>query len=184
MQEFSWHPSQEPKPAYLVVLQNPFAAGVKMKEKYEVKGVLTSDRYDRNLIQRSRLRLGSVAPLLHRQLQEDVSFLEARGRVEYSLLLGVASSSEAEQAAALSVGLRTVAADDTEGDEVVFMGLAEIFQEYAKGRPATRPALSFALHACPLRQALPGLSCAADSVKQDLKPAYVVVNFETRSQQA
>jgi len=143
---------KEPKPAYLVVLQNPFAAGVKMKEKYEVKGVLTSDRYvsredrekgarllkDRNLIQRSRLRLGSVAPLLHRQLQEDVSFLEARGRVEYSLLLGVASSSEAEQAAALSVGLRTVAADDTEGEEVVFMGLAEIFQEYAKGRPATR----------------------------------------------
>ncbi|CAE7025913.1 PIP5K1B, partial [Symbiodinium sp. CCMP2456] len=143
---------KEPKPAYLVVLQNPFAAGVKMKEKYEVKGVLTSDRYvsredrekgarllkDRNLIQRSRLRLGRVSPLLHRQLQEDVSFLEARGRVEYSLLLGVASSSEAEQAAALTVGLRTVAADDTEGDEVVFMGLAEIFQEYASGRPAAR----------------------------------------------
>lgn len=143
---------KEPKPAYLVVIQNPFAAGVKMKEKYEVKGVLTSDRYvsredrekgarllkDRNLIQRSRLRLGPVSPLLHRQLQEDVSFLEARGRVEYSLLLGVASSSEAEQAAALTGGLRTVDADDAEGDEVVFMGLAEIFQEYAIGRPATR----------------------------------------------
>ncbi|CAE7867377.1 PIP5K1C, partial [Symbiodinium sp. KB8] len=192
---------REPKPAYLVVIQNPFAAGVKMKEKYEVKGVLTSDRYvsredrekgarllkDRNLIQRSRLRLGPVSPLLHRQLQEDVSFLEARGRVEYSLLLGVASSSEAEQAAALTGGLRTVDADDAEGDEVVFMGLAEIFQEYAIGRPATRVhqhrvrdvngwrnGLGIA-QACPLRQALPALSGAADSLKQDLKQAYVAV---------
>ncbi|CAE7249498.1 PIP5K1B [Symbiodinium natans] len=36
---------KEPAPAYLVVLQNLFAPGVRMKESYEVKGLLASHRY-------------------------------------------------------------------------------------------------------------------------------------------
>lgn len=131
---------KERMPAYLVVFENLFPAGVKFEAKYDLKGVLGSHRYvtaeqrasgvevlkDRNFLERQPLRLAS--PELLAQMEKDVDFLEQHGRIDYSLLLGVSVTSE-EKPQAGAKGIRTISADGKEG-EVLYMGIIDILQEY------------------------------------------------------
>eukprot|EP00435_Cladocopium_sp_Y103_P023620 s436_g5.t1 len=95
---------KERVPAYLVVFENLFPAGLKFEAKYDLKGVLGSHGYvtaeqrasgvevlkDRNFLERQPLRLAS--PELLAQMEKDVDFLEQHGRIDYSLLLICASN--------------------------------------------------------------------------------------------
>lgn len=137
---------KERVPAYLVVFENLFPAGLKFEAKYDLKGVLGSHRYvtaeqrasgvevlkDRNFLERQPLRLAS--PELLAQMEKDVDFLEQHGRIDYSLLLGVSVTSEEKLQAGSSgssgaSGIRTISADGKEG-EVLYMGIIDILQEY------------------------------------------------------
>lgn len=90
----------------LVVIANVFPPQLELKEKYDLKGVLGSKRYvaedqqsegavlkDRNFEKNGRiLNIGvEKKEQLMKQLRRDLKFLEDHHRIDYSLLVGVAS---------------------------------------------------------------------------------------------
>lgn len=140
--------------SYLVVFENIFPAKVSLKEKYDLKGVLGKSRYvsdeqrtqgvevlkDRNFVTRS-LNVGpEMKKRLVGQLQQDVLFLEEHGKLDYSLLLGVADldalpraphDDRALQWPTLECrGVRSMGSDGHAANEVFFFGIIDILQEY------------------------------------------------------
>merc|ERR1712178_29817 len=96
---------------YLIVFENLFPPGVPLKEQYDLKGALGSKRNvtekqrtkgikvlkDRNFLNRT-LNVGEkLKPQLLDQLRRDLDFLKLKGRIDYSLLLGVASIDDVKQ---------------------------------------------------------------------------------------
>ena len=148
---------KERSPAYLVVFENLFPAGLKFEAKYDLKGVLGSHRYvtaeqkangvevlkDRNFLERQPVRLAS--PELLVQLEKDVDFLQKHGRIDYSLLLGVSLSSSAKQVG--GSGIATLSADGRDGGEMLYMGIIDILQEYTntKAMESTLKSLKYSL---------------------------------------
>ncbi|CAK9057670.1 unnamed protein product [Durusdinium trenchii] len=149
---------KERVPHYLVVFENLFPPGLKFEAKYDLKGVLGSHRYvsaaqrasgvevlkDRNFLERAPLRPSEKKLVV--QLEKDVDFLEKHGRIDYSLLLGVARASQVK-GQALESGIQTLAADGTPGEEVLYMGIIDILQEYSntKAMESTLKSLKYSL---------------------------------------
>lgn len=130
-----------------VVMNNVFPPRVDLQEQYDLKGVLGMKRFvseedaakgtkvlkDRNFAQRAKLAVGSeLKAKLEEQLRRDVAFLQQHDRMDYSLLLGIATADSLEGPghswpAADSHGLRSCGGT---GQEVYFMGVIDILQEY------------------------------------------------------
>merc|ERR1712190_192034 len=142
---------------HLVLFENIIPAGLKLKEKYDLKGVLGSTRFvsekqraqgvetlkDRNFLDRPLgLNVGSILKeLLSKELRRDVAFLEELGRIDYSLLLAVAhvddlkfnmipDEREEQWPTVEAGGIQSALADGSVGDEVFYMGIIDVLQAY------------------------------------------------------
>lgn len=137
----------------IIVMANVFPLHVELKERYDLKGVLGEKRFvtedeisrgkkvlkDRNFVNRSAggvIRVGQERKKkLLNQLSRDVEYLRDHMRIDYSLLLGVASAEDAagglgDWPTTDHGGLCSKDVDGAQGDEVYFMGIIDILEEY------------------------------------------------------
>lgn len=141
-------------PMHVVVMTNAFPAKVKLTEMYDLKGVLNKGRFvtpdqiekgvkvlkDRNFMDRIQQKPLILSPeikeMLAHQVQRDATFLQEHERMDYSLLLGVAPLETLEAAPGETWptiefgGAQTRSEDGKPGDEVVWLGIIDILQQY------------------------------------------------------
>jgi len=146
----------EDEPAtHIVVMVNVFPVHVELREKYDLKGVIGKTRFvsdeqrengvqvlkDRNFVNRGKWQVGEhQKQALDEMMRIDIKFLQQRDRMDYSLLLGIASISSVKELPVENLqqqwptvecrGMQSILPSGSPGDEVYYCGIIDILQPY------------------------------------------------------
>lgn len=143
------------RPQNVVVMFNVFPNGVKLTDTYDLKGVLGAAREvtpkqraegikvmkDRNFVERGDWQVGpEMKKRLVEQIKKDCKFLQDRDRMDYSMLIGIASDKAVKEkpnptpskqwCTVECNGLQSMGEDGVAGDEIFYAAIIDILQEY------------------------------------------------------